>query len=321
MDEELTPFNQILDNILGDDDVSIPNLFRLSDMSDQDRTLFETLWSETSNTRKRVVVQHLADLSEENFYVEFGPIFALCLNDESNEVKIAALDGLWDTTDTTLIPAMLNALENDPTSTVRRSAAGALAHFVLMGEWDQIPASTQKSVVSKLLERYQEGETDDFVRAGILEALGSSSQPEISSLIEAAYESGNNQLQTSALFAMGNSADPRWMSIVLGELESPYSDMRQMAARAAGEIGKSDAIEQLGELIYDEEFDIRTEAVVALGKIGGEMSERILSELADDPDAEDLHELIDEVLEEIDWMTGDINLLDTPWDDLSAEDE
>ena len=75
----------------------------------------------------------------------------------------------------------------------------------------------------------------------------------------------------------------------------------------------------MGELIYDEDFEVSAEAVVALGKIGGDMSEKILSELADDPDAEDLHELIDEVLEEIDWMTGDINLLDEPWDGSGEE--
>ena len=120
----------------------------------------------------------------------------------------------------------------------------------------------------------------------------------------------------SAVFAMGSSADSRWLPIVIGELQNPASDMRAEAARAAGSIGGSDAVDELANLLGDEDPAVTLAVIEALGQIGGERPAEILQELLGDSDFEDLHELIEEVMEEMDWLGG---VAGFDWLDVDAD--
>jgi HEAT repeat protein len=112
---------------------------------------------------------------------------------------------------------------------------------------------------------------------------------------------------------------------------SPLTDMRLEAARAAGSIGSSDLVPGLEELTEDEELEVRLAAVHALGQIGGDSAFRILERLAEDPDQEELHAAVDEALEEMEWLGGEIGLTlfdvgeeddeDEPYDRDEADDD
>src|SRR5690606_18447764 len=161
--------------------------------------------------------------------------------------RMAALDGLWDTSDLKLIPPITNLLNNDPDERVQAAAAGALGHFVLMAEWGQLPERILPGLLDVLLGRYDNEKTADSVRRVVLEALGPAGYPRVNQLIEEASESGDRGMQVNAVFAMGATADGRWSATVMGELESPYEELRPEAAGAVGAIGNSDFVERLAE--------------------------------------------------------------------------
>lgn len=298
----------IMSELQSEGQVSIPLLYQLSDLTPAELGDFCSSWSEIDPARRRVIVRHLADITEENYQVDFTGIFEHCLDDMTPEVRKASLDGLWDNERLTLIDRLIRLMQSDPDTEVRAHAAATLGHYILLGEWRQMPADSVEPAVEALLEQIDDDSAADAVRRASLESVAASGHPRVDSLIMDAYDSGELAEQLSALFAMGRSADPRWINIVIGEMSSPLVEMRLEAARAAGEISHKSALSELIELTADEDYEVRLVAVSALGRIGGDVARGVLTDMADDPDMAELSEAASEALEELDWLGGEFDL-------------
>lgn len=299
-------FEDALEMIFRDERVPIHLLYQLSDMSPDQKALFDQEWRAIDTERRREIARHLVDLSELNYVVDFQPIFVACLDDANPYIQIAGLDGLWDSTDVRLVPQIIHLLQDDPVAEVRAAAAGALAHYLLMSAWGELRGVPTEQIAAALLKAYQEPGAELVVRRVALEALGAINSPEISRLIEEAYEGAEHEMRLSALFAMGNSADALWLPTVLDELQSPHDDMRVEAARAAGNIGGSEAIIPLAELAYDENQEVAEAAIAALGEIGGDQVESILMEMSEDIELDHLQDFVLDTLEESEWQFSDL---------------
>jgi HEAT repeat protein len=314
-------FDAVLSSLFAEGEAPIHLLYRLSDMSDADFKRFQRDWSEVDPERRAALVRHMADIAEENYVVDFTPVFAHLLGDPYPMVRVAALDGLWDCVDTDLVRPILNLLARDPEVSVRTAAARALAHYVLLAEWGQIEHGVAEPIVAALLAEYERPATAPEVKRAALEAIASSDHPRIPELIRDAYEEGSQDMQLSALFAMGGSADRQWLPILEDEMGSPSADFRAEAARAAGAIGSSDSIDTLEQLLDDEDLEVAVAAVLALGQIGGDRAYELLASMADDPAYEELADAIDEALEEMEFPGSDFDLLAFSDDDLNEMDD
>lgn len=311
IDEKNTvPFSEVLDKTFNADPVPVHLLFNLSDMEPENGERFNRAWAKADDERRQVIMRHLADIVEEAYSVDYSPIFKLGIEDSSAEVREAALDGLWDSTDTEFISPLLALMQSDPSVEVRTAATKGLAHYVLLAEWGQMPARVSPPIVTALLAVYENDETAVSVKRAALEGLGSASHPRVESLIEEAYNAKFEDMRISAVFAMGNTADDRWLPIVLAELDSSDTEMQLEAIRAAGLLGRSDAIEPLYDLREDSNTDVIAAVIVALGNIGGDHAQSILSRLMDDPDYEDMHELIEETIEEMLLLGGELDIIE-----------
>lgn len=317
-EKEQLPFSTVLERLFTADPLPLELLYRLSDMPGEDAAQFWAGWTAVPDERRRVIMRHLADISEDNFVVDFVPIFTKAIDDPFAPVRVAALDGVWDATQISLIRPIIGLLQTDADDEVRAAAASALAHYVLLAEWNQLPKHISPPIVEALLAEYDKAETAVAIKRSALEALGAAHHPRVAQLIEEAYEDDSLEMQLSAVFAMGNSADARWLATVIGEMQSLMEDMRAEAARAAGSIGGGEAVEALANLVVDEDLSVALAAVEALGQIGSDEAVGILQSMVDDPDFEELHEAIDEALEEVAWLSGDI---DFDWFDVDEMDE
>lgn len=313
--EEQLPFASVLDALFTRDPLPIHLLHRLSDLTAEELATFQTGWTAVPTPRRRIIIRHLADLTEDNYVVDFVPIFRDCLSDPDAQVRVAALDGVWDVTDTRLISPIIQLMQSDPADDVRVAAAGALGHFVMLVEWGQLPERFAPPLVTALLAEYEKVDTAVPIRRAALEALGAASHPRIAALIDEAYESGDEGMQISAVFAMGASADKRWLVTVLGEMDSPDPEMRAEAARASGHLGSSDAVAYLERLIADEDIEVQLAAIEALGRIGGDAAHNLLLRLAEEEEDGELLDAIDEALEELSLFAGEFKFLDFDEDD------
>jgi HEAT repeat protein len=296
-----------------EEDLMLASLYRMSDLTPEELSHFYDHWPKVDEERRRVIVRHLADISEENFQVDFGAVFAHCLSDETPAVRLAALDGLWDSERTSLLEPIIGLMLSDPEEDVRTLAAATLGHYILLAEWDVIPLDSVRVAVDALLAVLDEIETPKPLRRAALESISASSHDRVQRLVREAYDSGDHELQVSAVYAMGRMVDKSWLPIILDEMMSSSSEMRLEAARAAGHIGSTDAVADLVELISDEDLEVQLVAITAMGQIGGSLAIRVLDEMDGDPDFAHVQHAIEEALEEAIWMDNvDLALFD--WD-------
>jgi len=303
------PFPNVLAALFSGEDVPVHLIYRLSDMSAADFKLFQKEWSEVVEDRRAAIVRHMADIAEENYVVDFAPVFSWLFEDTYPSVRQAALDGIWDSTDAQLVRPVIGMLQHDRDTGVRAAAARALAHYVLLAEWGQVSPAVTTPIIEALLAAYERPESALEVKRAALEALGAANHPRVPGLINDAYEDGPMDLQLSAIFAMGSSADRQWLPILDDEMSSPSADFRAEAARAAGAIGASESLDALEQLLTDEDLEVATAAVYALGQIGGDRASELLMRMSEDPDFEELYDAIDEALEEMEWLDGQFDLL------------
>lgn len=315
------PFATILDSLKNDPRVKISYLYRLSDMSRDDWGNFESQWSSFSDERRRVIARHLADLTEDNSLVNFEPVFALLLKDPTSLVRLAALDGLWDSVNPRYVPLVIERMELDGDNEVRNSAARLLGNYTYQSFCGLMPKRVAEMVVPALLQQLHNPQTPPSLRRHVLQSVSFADTPEVTRLIQEAYRQDDTALRLSAVDAMGTNADERWLPIVLKEMNSPYIEMRQTAIRAAGSIGNEQLLPALSQIIANDEFEMRVLAVESVANLEGEKAERFLTDLLNDPSASELHKAILEVLDQ----AGLGNILDSypllDWEEEEEEEE
>jgi HEAT repeat protein len=302
--------------------VNMRQLYALSSFTERELEAFRRWWPGVEPERRLSILQQLVELTETSFEVNFDPIFLLALGDEAGEVREAAIDGLWESSDPELVAPFLFLLTEDPEERVRSAAAAALGRFVYQGELEAIERTLRDRIESALLQVIGNDDESIDVRRRAVEAISFSGRPGIREIITDAYESEDDRMQMSALFAMGRSADTFWRDIVTEELENPNPEIRYEAAKASGELELQDAVPQLGEMAVDSsDREVQEAAVWALGNIGDKEARRVLEACYEGED-EVLSQFAADALDEMDWL-GDGHFmplfsddeLDIDWED------
>lgn len=302
--------------------LSIARLYWLSDLSDEELEQVARVWLTLSAARRRAIISHLVDISEENTEVDFGRVFRMALSDPDPEVRAMAIDGLWyEDRDLQLMRRFFELFEKDPDTEVRARAALGLSRYLYNAcIMEQIPLSAVRPLIDALRRAFYNAEEPLEVRRRALEALGNTLEPDLPLMIERAYADPDERMRVSALFAMGRTGEERWAPYVMEALRSPSPAMRYEAVVAAGEIGIREAVPILGRLIEEGDAEIQEAAIWALGEIGGPRAREILEEIAAGED-EDLAALAEEALEELSLLEGAETFLPLMEMDLEAAEE
>ena len=287
----------------------VDQLHRLSDMPPASATTFEATWPSIDLFRRREIMRYLAEICQTNFAVDFSPLALLGLGDEDMQVRLAALDILWDTERAELIAPILELVQSDPEVAVQANAALVLGQFVLIGELGEVPDRIHEQLTQDLLDIYQDRDRALLVRCRTLEALAPASRSEIPDLVGDAFKSGEETLKISAVSAMGRTADPRWEPIIAAEFSNVNPSMRYQAARAAGRLGLQAVTHQLIDLLDDPDLEVLSASIWALGEIGGQVARGALEALLDD---EELGGIVADALDAIDLTDGMMSLPSPP---------
>ncbi len=313
--------DQTLKNLAAlDEAISVAGLYALSSLDKVQLEQVKATWIALPDDRRAAVMQHLVELGDESFEVDFNAIFRVGLVDADPAVRAAAITGLWEDSDPALIAPLLNLLQIDENDTVRAAAATVLGHYVYQGELEELDAAKVRPVIAALKAIYRDVAQPIEVRRRALESLGFLSDDETSQLITQAYHHANDRLKLSAVFAMGRSLDAeRWGAIVVEELASSDPEMRYEAARAAGELEYTPAVRKLGELLEDVDEEVQLVTVWSLGQIGGEKAKQLLLTVLES-DAEHLHEEAEDALAELEFKGDNLDFTMFDFEDDDEED-
>lgn len=238
---------------------------------------FAQAWAKSPAERRRAVTSNLVELAEDNFELDFTEVFKLCLRDPDAQVRVHAIEGLWENRERGLAETLLRMLREDPAEPVRTAAANSLGRYTYLVEMGQLDAATAQKVRDGLLAAIHDAAEVLDVRRRALEALAYiSSDPLVHDIIATAYADPHPKMKASALFAMGRNCDARWLPTLLAELDSPSPEMRYDAACACGELEEAQAVPYLIPLLDDLDWEVQLAAVQALGRIGGDDAQRAL---------------------------------------------
>lgn len=298
------PFQKLLDALLDTETPLNPRyLYRLSDLEAPELEQLRSAWPKIPTWRRQALLEDIEELNESDMLLSFESLGRFALEDEDPRVRLLAVQILWESEETSLIPIFLSMMASDSDSQVRAASATALGRFVYAGELEEIPQRTLKKIEDALLGAVI-GDDVVEVRRSALESLGYSSREEVPPLLEQAFASDDKFWKASALFAMGRSANPRWAPTILEMLHSNLPLLRSEAARAAGELEIAEAVEPLLELLDDPDDNTRQASIWSLSQIGGEGVRETLQNLYDQAEDEQELELLESALDNLTFNEG-----------------
>ncbi len=320
---EEQPFSEVLTALLDADQVLDPlNLYRLSDITQDNLADLQKIWTEIHLERRRALIEDLDTLSESNTLLSFELVYRLALKDEDEQVRFFATQAIeiFDTDD--LIPFFLSVMKEEKSTNLRAVTASVLGKYVYRGELEKISKKLQKKIEDQLLNILENDHALE-IQLRSLEAISYSSREEVKDHILKAYKSELDDWVASALFAMGRSYDHEYSDLVFKKLQDTSPKIRLEAVRASGELGLEDAVPIIIDHLNDLP-EIRAAAIWSLSQIGGEDAGPAIQELLDDEVSSDEEELIQQALEKLDFLEDGVNvpLFDLPYtdDEIIADD-
>ncbi|MFB0559583.1 MAG: HEAT repeat domain-containing protein [Dehalococcoidales bacterium] len=259
------------------------SLVDLSNLNSEELRFLKQVWATIEPKRRRQIVHQLVELAEDNFELNFDSIFKDCLKDQDAEVRSKAVEGLWESEETSLINPLINLLEQDSSEKVQAAAATALGKFAMLAEHKKLRPSHTSKVCQALLTTIGAKSKPIEVRRRALEAAAPLSLPQVKKAIVEAYQSRNPRLRIGSIYAMGKNCDHSWLPILLRELANAEAEIRYEAVGACSELGEEEAVPYLVELIDDPDVEVQMAAIQALGKIGGSEAKKCLQQCLNDP--------------------------------------
>ena len=294
-------FSAALQHLQSDEPLSTPKLAALGDAYRFDEQAFRDTWFALPVERRRQAAAAFLDLAEVDTATDFTPLFFVLLDDPDPEVRMQAVDGLWETNTASLLRlarrllAFLRDPDEDPR--VRARAAVGLARPLLEHVWTDFELANFEEVLETLLRIFHDTSEPLEVRRRALESAAAFSNDAVRAAIRQAYASPEHDMRVSAIFAMGRAGDEEWEPIVRRELNNPSAEIRYEAARAAGHLGDQDAVPALIDLLADVDPQVRDVAIWALGEIGTERAIKALENLLNRTTDEELAEYIEDAIE------------------------
>jgi HEAT repeat protein len=279
--------------------LSHASLADLSNLSTPEAGYLAQVWAKIELSRRRKVIARLVELAEENFELNYDIIYKNLLRDEDPEIRVKAIEGLWENEEPSMILTFIRMLNEDKSEIVQAAAAKALSKFAMLAELKKLGPASSSRVAQALLSILNDPTKPPEVWRRALEAAAPLSLPEVKKAIGEAYKSADPKIKNSALYSMGKNCDSAWLPILIKEMSNLNADVRYEAAGACGEVCDEEAVPYLIKMTNDKDYEVQQAAIVALGKIGGIKAKAHLMKLVNHPD-ENIADAAETALKQVD---------------------
>ena len=128
MAEELI-LSEVLDTLSKNDAGFMHALYNLSNLTSEQITQLRPEWESLEDETRRNIMRHASDVTEDDYMVTFNELFLLGIEDTYAPVRLAALDGAWQTEDVRFIHPIIQLTTEDPDVMVRADATATLGNF------------------------------------------------------------------------------------------------------------------------------------------------------------------------------------------------
>ncbi|HWV22662.1 MAG TPA: HEAT repeat domain-containing protein [Thermomicrobiales bacterium] len=272
-------FEAALDAIQ-EDTVEPVMLTGFSGMDRNQARQLKKVWASLPDDARQPVADLVLSLGMDDLLLDFKRFFRLMIDDTLSEVREAGANGLAMDEDEDLIDPLLKLMGGDPVTRVRGAAAQALATYTTLGEFMELPDSTVRKMRNALMAIVNDASLASELRAAALaSAAVQTGDKEIVRAIERFSKSDDQDLRLGAYQAMGRAGDRLWVKHLDAASRSQDPDIRAQAARALGAF-EEEVVPILTMLVReDTEPAVRTDAIDALGRVGGKRALDALQKL------------------------------------------
>lgn len=273
-------FARLVDDLINRQPIRPGRLTMLSELDADARRELGGRWQEIPADVRETLVQQTAELADAQLGLDFDELARIALQDSEPEIRIKAIESLWESVNPAVAEDLTAALGIDTEEAVRAAAASSLGTFVLAREFEDIDEALGDRVVTALRTSVEDAAEPVNVRGAALESIAGRSLPWVAGLISDAYYDDDRELRLSALRAMGTSADVRWLDMLTDDLTSSDADVRLEATSAVGEIGEEDGVDLIAPLLEDEDRDVILATLNALANIAGDEAMAVLRQFS-----------------------------------------
>jgi len=251
------------------------------------------------------LVRRLERLAED-FEDDHTPEFIKHLEHPDENVRVAAVRGLWDSPPGEVREQLFRLLDKDASEEVRATAVGVMGRYIYEGlllteaadpsdiweiRYDDVVAARQR--LDAILF---DNSSPILLRRRALEALSFDPGPEEITLMQKWIRHPDPNVRMSTVFSMGRSELEQWDDAIIKALEDSSLEVRREAIRAIAEAELAEGIPALAVFLEGESRELKMEAIVALGRVGGSDALTFLRQMAGSDDDE-LAELVCEATE------------------------
>lgn len=262
---------------------SATDILRLSDIDRGTAAAILPLLRALPVEVRRYVVRQMLEQSETNVQVDFSRVLRQFVDDDDAEVRVLAIQGLWEDEGDRFADQLLDMLETEFDPAVREAIVEGLGRFAFRASTGDLDDKRAARIRDTLIELFQSDE-QVAIRRRALESVAYFEDDEVEEAISEAFDSIIHDLHIASIFSMGRNLSARWFPTVLGEMQDPDAEIRFEAVRASGEFGDERAVSLLLDLVEDEDAEVRMASVIALGQIGGKVAVGALRRLIRDGD-------------------------------------
>lgn len=263
----------------------LPSIDKLSDLSRKEARRLQERWPTIATGQRHALVRAMLLDARENIAHNYERALSVALSDEDQEIRILAVDGLWESDSLAVLNALLERLRDDPAPRVRASVAQVLGHFALQSETQAFDTEQADELRTMLIYAAMNDRDATTRFEALCSAAYFSNEPLISSIIQETYDHGDEDARTFALRAMARQADSRWMTRIAESLADDDEEVRLEAAKATATSGGQRLVPRVIDLaVDDEDHEVRLAAIEALGEIGGDQAVGALRQIVGDED-------------------------------------
>ena len=271
----------------------------LSDISRAQQAELRAAWPTLPVERRQRVLRELVELAELSVELDFNRVFQVALDDEDEQARATAVEGLWEDESMGLLRRLAEMLDRERSAVVRVAVVEALARYAMRAVMGELDDDWDERLRAMLLLVAEDEGAPLEERRRVIEAVAVYPDDQaVQAVIGTAYADRRLPMRASAIYAMGRNLDLCWLDNILNEMSSGEPVLRFEAARASGELGSQRAVPALLTMLEDPDREAQLAAVAALGKLGGRAAATALRKLLDSDD-EPLRDAAEEALEEL----------------------
>jgi hypothetical protein len=272
---------------------------------------------------EKLILSRLEELLED-VYDDHTEEFLEYIKHPSATVRRIAVRGLWNSNLNEIQETLVSVSEKDPDIEVQAGAISVMGRFIYEGEFvkedsysfeDETIDPKTIAKIRTYLEKivYDEGQSE-IKRRRAMESLSFDPSERDEKMIEHWAKSKSAGLRTSAVFSMGRAGLIKWEETIIRALDDKEKEVRREAVKALGEGCAEDGIKHLKKIIIGGDRDLVLEAILSIGKIGGDDAVDILYTLADSED-EEVAAAAEAAIAETDAFSGDDEFEDDDFPD------